>query len=60
MVGVAGDPFDPPAFWYERGAEVFTRDKADFVGCIKAKAHFSTFDYYNPKNIESPRLKGEK
>ncbi len=60
LVGVAGGTFDPPAFWYDIGAEVFTRDKADFVACIKAKAHFSTFHYYNPKNLESPRLKGEK
>ena len=60
LLGVAGCTSDPPAFWYDIEEEVSTRDKAGFVGRIEAKAHCSTFHHYNPKNMDSPRLKGKK
>ena len=57
-VGIAAGTFDPPAFWFDLNAEVFTRSKASFVGEIEAKDHSPTFFSYDPKNPEASRLIG--
>ena len=51
-VGVAGGTFDPPTFWYNITAEVFTRTKAHFVGKIPSERKSKTIHYYSPKIIE--------
>ena len=51
-VGIAGGTFDPPTFWYNITAEVFTRSKAHFVGDIPSKRKSDTIYYYSPKITE--------
>ena len=48
-VGIAGGTFDPPTFWYDITAEVFTRSKAHFIGNIPSKRKSETIYYYSPK-----------
>ena len=31
MIGISGDTFDPPTFWYNIENEVFCMSKVDFV-----------------------------
>ena len=57
-VGIAGGTFDPPPFWYDLNAEVFTRSKAHFVGDINAADHNPTFFSYEPKTPDEARLIG--
>ena len=51
-VGVAGGTLDPPSFWYDIAAEVFTRTKAHFVGEIPTERKSKTIHYYSPKIVE--------
>ena len=50
--GILGGTFDPPTFWYDITAEVFTRTKAHFVGEIPTKKKSKTIHYYSPKIVE--------
>ena len=52
QVGVAGGTFDPPTFWYDITAEVFTRSKAHFVSDIPSQRKSKTIYYYSPKKNE--------
>ena len=56
LTGIAGGTFDPPTFWFDVKAEVFTRSKAHFVGEITAEHHTSTYQFYKPKITEQGRL----
>ena len=51
-VGIAGGTFDPPTFWYDITAEVFTRSKAHFIGKIPSKRKSETIYYYSPQILE--------
>ena len=51
-VGIAGGTFDPPTFWYNITAEVFTRSKAHFIGNIPSKRKSETIYYYSPQISE--------
>ena len=57
QVGIAGGTFDPPTFWYNITAEVFTRSKAHFIGSIPSKRKSETIHYYSPQISEE---KGKK
>ena len=48
-VGIAGGTFDPPTFWFNITAEVFTRSKAHFIERIESKRTSKTIHYYSPK-----------
>ena len=57
FVCIAGGTFDPPTFWYEVRAEVFTRSKASFCQIAAKKTHEAS-ELFKPIKTDSNRLKG--
>ncbi len=58
-VAIAGGSFDPPAFWFDVSAEIFTRSKAPFVN-ISCEEHFETSATYKPVQKDEDRFDGNK
>ena len=57
LVGILGGTFDPPTFWYDVEAEVFTRSKADFCQ-IDAPESYEDSPINKPIKRDDGHLKG--
>ena len=56
LVGIAGGTFDPPTFWYDVEAEVFTRSKAGFCQIV-APESYEDSPLYKPVKRDEGHLK---